>query len=117
VKRAQKQYRKSPEGQEQHRDEERRRRERQREGVGDRRCGAEEGGIERLATAAACQADEEPENEGEELEWKLVAWPEVLARAWQLLGSQLECGCCGRRGRVMEVLALDEWRRQRAETS
>lgn len=113
--RARRGYRESEEGQAQHRDEENRRRERLR-GVGDRRCARELSPIETRSTAAAYEAAvKEPGNARDNLEWVLVAWPEVLATAEQLLGSQLICACCGRQGRVTEVLELAEWRRRRRE--
>lgn len=111
--RARREYRDSEEGREQHRDEESRRRERLR-GVGDRRCTAEPGPIEARATATYETAVKEP-GDAREFEWVLVAWPEVLATAEQLLGSQLTCRCCGRQGRVTSVLKLAEWRRRREE--
>jgi hypothetical protein len=115
--RARRAYRRSDEGREQHRDEERRRRERLR-GVGDRRCAPEQGGVETRATTAAYQAAvEEPADARDTLEWVLVAWPEVLAAAERMLGEQLGCPCCWRRGRVTEVLELAEWRRRCEETS
>ena len=116
--RARRGYRESEEGQAQHRDEENRRRERLR-GVGDRRCAPELSPIETRSTAAAYEAAvEEPGNAHDNVEWVLVAWPEVLATAERLLGGQLSCACCGRQGRVTEVLELAEWRRrQREETS
>jgi hypothetical protein len=68
--------------------------------------------------AAAYEAAfEEPVGARDDLEWVLVAWPEVLATAEQLLGAQLVCPCCWRWGRVTEVLELAEWRRRCEETS
>jgi hypothetical protein len=114
--RARRGYRKSKEGREQHRDEESRRRERLR-GVGDRRCAPEQGHVETRAMTAAYEAAvEEPVDARDDLQWVLVAWPEVLAAAERLLGAQLVCPCCWRWGRVTEVLELAEWRR-REETS
>jgi hypothetical protein len=52
-----------------------------------------------------------------EVEWMLVAWPEVRAAAEQMLDRTLTCPCCGRCGRVLEVLELAEWRRRREESS
>jgi hypothetical protein len=113
--RARREYRDSDEGREQHRDEESRRRDRLR-GVGDRRCQGERGQVLTRATTAAYQvAVEEQTNARRELEWVLVAWPGLLAAAELLLGTMVACPCCGRRGRVAEVLELDEWRRARRE--
>jgi hypothetical protein len=116
-RRARREYRESDEGRAQHSDEESRRRERLR-GVGDRRCAPEQGHVETRATAAyEAAVEEQPVDARDNLEWVLVAWPEVLAAAEQLLGARLACPCCGRRGRVTEVLELAKWRRRRLETS
>lgn len=48
------------------------------------------------------------ETEGD---WILVAWPEALAAARQRLGTEASCPLCGRRGRIVRVVSLDEWRR------
>lgn len=115
--RARKKYRASPWGQEQHRDEEEERRERHRlEGVGDRRCEGEQGQVLTRATTAA-YAVEEKKDAREELEWVLVAWPGLMAIAEQMRGTKVSCPCCGREGRVVQVLELDEWHRRRQETS
>lgn len=114
-RRAGKKYRSSPEGQEQHRDEERQRRERLRS-VGDRRCGRDEGQVQTRATTAAYQAAVEEKRDARgELEWVLVAWPGLRAVAEQMLGAAVVCPCCRRHGHVVEVLEVDEWRRRRRE--
>lgn len=66
--------------------------------------------------AAHKAAVEEPADARDDVEWVLVAWPETLVAAEQLLGAQFGCPCCGRWGRVTKVLELAEWRRRR-ETS
>lgn len=116
--RARRKYRRSEEGQKQHCDEESERRERLRD-VGDRRCMPQATRIDTRATTAAYETAVEEFGDGarNDFEWVLVAWPEVLAAAKQLLGSQIMCRCCGRLGRVSEVLELAEWRRRREETS
>jgi len=109
-------YRKSPEGQEQHRDEELDRRQRQLGRVGDRRCAPERGRVQTRAMTAAYQVVvEEKSDARRELEWVLVAWPGLRAAAEQMLGAYVVCPCCGREGRVTEVLELDEWHRRRRE--
>lgn len=45
------------------------------------------------------------------VEWILVAWPEVMAAARQRLGTEATCPFCGRRGQVVRVVSVDEWRR------
>jgi hypothetical protein len=115
-RKARKKYRRSPDGIEQHRDEEAERRGRRHlERVGDRRTEPEKGQLETATTTAPCERVEEScnapgQDEGERVEWLLVAWPELLAEAAQLLGAQVECPCCGRRGPVARVLELDDWR-------
>lgn len=116
-RRARKHYRNSPEGHEQHCDEQQRWRERQRERVGDRRLEVDEGQIEMLGNAAPYErAKEEPRDEPtqahptvEPLEWLLVAWPELLAAANKQLGLSVACPGCGRRGVVVRVVSLDDW--------
>jgi len=46
------------------------------------------------------------------VEWVLVAGPELLAQARRRLGAEASCPFCGRRGRIVRVLSLDEWRRR-----
>lgn len=119
ARRARKKYRASPEGGEQHRDEEDERRERRKlERVGDRRSEAEEGQLQRVATAAPYaraveeKRDEPGRDEGERMEWILVAWAGMLSAAELLLGTQVECPWCGRSGTVIRVVSLEEWRRE-----
>jgi len=45
-------------------------------------------------------------------EWTLVASPELLGAARRRLGTRASCPFCGRHGRVVRVLSLDEWRRR-----
>jgi hypothetical protein len=116
-RRARKKYRASAEGIDQHRDEEAERRERRRlHRVGDRRTEPEKGQLHTVTTTAPYERGIEencgvPGQDGDEqVEWVLVAWPELLAEAAQLLGTQVECPCCGRQGHVVRVLELDDWR-------
>ena len=111
---ARRNYRDSPEGREQHRDEEDRRRKKVRElgrRVGDRRRATEMDGLRSPATTACERAVEEavdvPEKEGDRVEWVLVAWPGLLSAAAALLGAELECPFSGLVGRVVEV--VDVW--------
>lgn len=116
-KKARKHYRNSPEGLEQHRDEEEERRgRRQLERVGDRRLESVEGRVQMLPTAALYARAEEETGDVpralhtvEPLEWVLVAWPELLAAATWLLGSPVACPGCGRRGVVVRVVSRDDW--------
>jgi hypothetical protein len=116
-RRAHKKYRESPEGIEQHRDEEAERRERrQLERVGDRRCESEQGQLQTVATTAPYargveeKCDAPRREQDERVEWLVVAWPGLLIRAAELLGRQVACPCCGRRGPVVRVVELDDWR-------
>jgi hypothetical protein len=122
-RRAHRTYRHSPEGKQQHHDEEherrkRRRKERKAGGPGgrDRRCVVPSGRLQ-VVSAAARSAAEEPRSdrmrESPPVEWILVAWPGLLALARRLLGTEMVCPFCGRVGRVVRLVALDEWRRRR----
>lgn len=119
--RARKKYRDSPEGREQHRDEEIERRERRRlERVGDRRLESAQGELQIVATAAPCErAVEEKRDDGpdedkqdEQREWLLVAWPSLLAEAESWLGTVVACPGCARKGIVGRVVVLDDWREE-----
>jgi len=117
----------SAEGRAAHRVEEADRRARRaRERVGDHRCHEETGGLH-VPAPAACHAAMEASDAASHLavdqpvlevpsaapvEWILVAWPEVLAAAQRRLGSEAACPFCGRRGRIVRVVPLDQWRRR-----
>ena len=45
------------------------------------------------------------------VEWVLVAEPGLLAQAQSQLDREATCPCCGRRGRVVRVIGLEQWRR------
>ena len=45
-------------------------------------------------------------------EWTLVAWPKLLSAAGRRLGTEASCPFCGRRGRIVRVVSLDDWRRR-----
>lgn len=45
----------------------------------------------------------------EPVEWVVVAWPEVLEEAKRLLGTEVGCPGCGRRGVVAAVVSRDDW--------
>lgn len=46
----------------------------------------------------------------ERLEWLLVAWPELLEAARRRQGTEASCLFCGRQGRIVEVISVEEWR-------
>lgn len=115
-RKARKTYRASLEGQEQHRDEEEERRARRRlEAVGDRRLVLQSSEVQRVDPASPSvhaieEGHSEPEEDKEErVEWVLVAWPGVLAAAAAMLGAEVECPGCGRRGPVVRVVSLADW--------
>jgi hypothetical protein len=121
-RKARKKYRDSPEGVEQHRDEEEERRARRRlERVGDRRLETGRAQLQmqpttaQYARAAQENGDGPDKDQGKQVEWLLVAWPALLAEAELLLGTQAACPCCGRQGLVVRVVSLDEWRDEEAE--
>jgi len=118
----------SKEGQEAHRLEEADRRMR-RSGafVGDHRCHMKSGELRVLpsaapyagsellnASAVSPSSIEAPEwREGvlaSGLKWLLVAWPELLAAADRRQGDEASCPFCGRQGRVVEVISIEQWR-------
>ena len=83
--------------------------------MGDRRLDAAHSQIQAAPTAALyARAGEEnrdvPANtKAEQVQWLLVAWPELLEEATALLGAQVGCPGCGRRGVVVRVVSLDDW--------
>ena len=44
------------------------------------------------------------------VEWVLVASVELLATAQGRLGAEAVCPFCGRRGRIVRVVSIKEWR-------
>ncbi len=117
-KKARRNYRDSPEGREQHSDEEDRRRKKVRElsvRMGDRRRATEMDELRSPATTAASEraveeAEDVPKEEGDRVEWVLVAWPGLLSAAAALLGAELACPFSGLVGRVVEVVGVGEMR-------
>ena len=118
------------EGRRAHQEEEQKRR--GAKGVGDHRCG---GGVVELegspaavspgkeideersrpvsvGPAAAIAAPAEHAASDDAREWVLVAWPEVLEEARARLGREAVCRFCGRSGRIVRVVAREEWRRR-----
>lgn len=81
--------------------------------MGDRRPEPEQGQVQKVATTAALEwrveekRDAPHREQGEEVDWLVVAWPGLLREAAQLLGEWVECPCCGRRGAVVRVVELD----------
>ena len=116
VQKARQKYRDSPEGREQHRDEESERRQRHRlDRVGDRRLEPAHGELQIVATTAPFkralkERDAKPDKSDGQLEWLLVVWPSLLTEAEGWLGLELACPVCGRKGIVGRVAGLDDWR-------
>lgn len=121
----------SDEGQQVHRAEEAdRRARRSAETVGDHRCHEKSGELRvRPSTAPHAVAEtidaplinpvvpviEPSELRGvapasERLEWILVAWPELLEAASRRRSTEASCPFCGRQGRIVEVISVDQWR-------
>ena len=133
VRQAQAKYndRDSDEGREIHRLEEADRRERHGAmPVGDHRCPANSGRL-RVAPSTAPHVVAETSDaatsispvapssvEAFELqpevrpEWTLVASPSLLAAASRRLGDEASCPFCGRQGRIVEVVSVEQWRRR-----
>lgn len=110
-------YRRTPEGREQHRDEQKVHRERQLLArVGDRDPAPAEGALQLRAAAAPFAVGEEradehphPHDTDAHAEWLLVAWPELLTEAATLVGTLVPCPDCGQPARVVRVLSLEAW--------
>ena len=65
------------------------------------------------APEAGCEAQAlaGPAEEQAPVEWLLVAWPELLETARLRQGTWAVCPFCGRRGRIEQVVSVEEWRR------
>lgn len=124
IRAAQRTYRRSPEGREQHREEEHGRRARRRQvRVGDHilRLGVAGGSVGGVTapkltvvddarvvadTAVAAPARRGPWPLPTLAQWRLVVGHALAARAHELRrrGEPVPCACCGRRGRVVAVV-------------
>lgn len=112
----------SDEGREAHRLEEADRRARRSENaVGDHRCHDNSGELRALPSTAphavaetldAASVPPVEEKRAERVAWVLVAWPEMLASARRREGTYARCPFCGRQGRVVEVISVEQWRRR-----
>lgn len=93
--------------------------------VGDHRCHEEDGPVHEpasvVAKAAVAEVVDVPAGPLPHptrtacdalLEWVLVAEPKLLEQARRRLGDEASCPSCGRRGRIVRVVALKEWRRR-----
>jgi hypothetical protein len=86
--------------------------------VGDHRCPEEIGELQVPALAATQAAaevrDVTPKRAARAavVEWILVAWPEALEEAQRRLGTEATCPFCGRRGRIVRVVSIEQWRRR-----
>lgn len=93
--------------------------------VGDHRCHEEDGSVLEPASvvtkAAGAEVVDVPAGPLPHpirtacdalLEWVLVAEPKLLEQARRRLGDEASCPSCGLRGRIVRVVALEEWRRR-----
>lgn len=65
-----------------------------------------------MPVAAAYQlAKEASDVRAANVQWILVVWPGLEKQGRKLLGRVWACHCCGYRGRIEEVVALDLWSR------
>ena len=92
--------------------------------VGDHRChkGSEEITVcpsadsapaAEVVNAAACPPPQTVRSACAVLvEWVLVAEPGLLAQAQSRLGGEASCPCCARRGRIVRVVEVEQWRRR-----
>jgi len=62
--------------------------------------------------AAPAPSEVVQEREPEPVEWVLAACPELLAAARLRVDTEASCPFCGRRGRIVGVVSLEEWRRR-----
>jgi hypothetical protein len=107
------------EGLEWHRLEERERRARRaEERVGDHRCHEQTGELEVQASAArqaaeeACDALPQCPAQASVVEWTLVVPVDLLSEAEKRVGTMASCVFCGRHGRIVRAVSLEQWRRQ-----
>ena len=90
--------------------------------VGDHRCHEEDGPVQVPAPVVASTAAEVADVPAGPLphpiraacnallEWVLVAEPKLLEQAQRRQGDEASCPICGRRGRIVRVISLTEWR-------
>jgi len=130
VRRAQDKYRArdSREGREAHRLEEADRRARRALArVGDQRCEDEEAGLQpphstaepattetrnALPAFESLRTADPPPGDTEPADWVLVVYPGIPEDARPRLGAEASCPFCGRRGRIVLVVSIHEWRRR-----
>ena len=109
---ARQRYRRSPEGREQHRDEEQRRRDRRRS-VGDQLVQPAVGDA-RVAVVAEAEGIAARRVTAGLARWRVGVGAELAAVAETLRASRavLACACCGRRGRIVAISVRGEspWR-------
>lgn len=93
--------------------------------VGDHRCAVPGAGLDvaslagqsaarEVANVSAAPISALPEpvvGEDRHVEWVLVAWPGLLSAARKREGAEAYCPLCGRRGRIVRVVCLEDWRR------
>ena len=109
----------SPEGLAWHALEEQDRRVRQAKArVGDRRCSEATGELQVQASAAkqaaeeACDEPTKPAARASIVEWILVVSADLLPEASRRVGTEAICPFCGRQGRIVRAVSVEQWRRE-----
>lgn len=69
--------------------------------------------VETLEPQPCAPANELCEVPEPQLAWVLVAWPEMLDTASRRQGTEASCLFCGRQGRIVEVISVEQWRHRR----
>jgi hypothetical protein len=64
------------------------------------------------AAEEACDAPSKRSPRASVVEWILVVPLDLLPEAEKRLGTVASCPFCGRRGRIVRVVSLDQWRRR-----
>lgn len=88
------------------------------ERVGDHRCPGEADELRVQASAAkqaakeACDVRPKRAVRASIVEWILVVPLDLLPQAERRLGTEASCPFCGRRGRIVRVVSLEQWRRR-----
>lgn len=69
--------------------------------------------VEALELQACTPAKELREVPEPQLAWVLVAWSGLLETASRRQGTEASCPFCGRQGRIVEVISVEQWQHRR----